>query len=154
MKLKNILFVVEDMDCSIKFYHDLFQLEVLTDLGGNVILTEGLVLQDRSAWERLIGKTSACGDGDAELYFEENHMDAFVKRLEEYPEPIRYLNRLTEHPWGQRVVRIYDPDGHVIEVGEAMDFVIRRFYEAGMPPEAISEKTQFPPDQVRGICGI
>ena len=44
MKLKNILLVVEDVERSRKFYHDLFGLDVILDLDGNVILTEGLVL--------------------------------------------------------------------------------------------------------------
>ena len=152
MRLKNILIVVEDIERSKRFYQDLFGLRTLTDFGGNVILMEGLVLQDRSIWERLIQKKIVCGDSDAELYFEENNMDAFIKKLESYPDPIHYLNKPMEHDWGQRVVRIYDPDDHVIEVGEAMDFVARRFFEAGMSLEEVSVKTQLPLDQVRGIC--
>ena len=43
MKLKNILIVVEDIEKSKKFYHDLFHLDLILDQDGNVILTEGLV---------------------------------------------------------------------------------------------------------------
>ena len=32
-------------------------------------------------------------------------------------EPIRYVNELMEHMWGQKVIRFYDPDGNLIEVG-------------------------------------
>lgn len=46
MKLRNVLIVVKDIEKSIKFYHDLFNLNTVLDQGGNVILTEGLVLQD------------------------------------------------------------------------------------------------------------
>ncbi len=153
MKLKNILLVVRDIERSVKFYRELFGLTVLADLGGNVILTEGLVLQERDVWNRLIGREARQGDGYAELYFEENNMSAFLEKLERYPEPVPFLNPLTEHSWGQRVVRIYDPDGHVIEVGEAMDFVIRRLYQGGMPVKDISAKTGFPVSQIQGICG-
>lgn len=152
MKLKNILIVVENIERSRKFYHDLFGLETAADFDGNMILTEGLVLQERKIWDTLIGKTSVPGDSDAELYFEENNLDDFLDKLKAYPEPVRYLNPLVEYHWGQRVVRIYDPDGHVIEVGEAMDYVVRRFYEAGMSLEAVSQKTQLPLEQVKGIC--
>ncbi len=126
MKLKNILIVVTDMERSKKFYHDLFGLEVLMDYDGNVILTEGLVLQEKKIWERLIGKEAVSGDGDAELYFEENDMEGFLEKLSAYGEPIRFLNPLMEHDWGRKVVRIYDPDGHVIEIGESMAFVEKR----------------------------
>ena len=111
MKLKNILLVVDDIDRSIEFYHNLFGLDTAVRFEGNVILTEGLVLQERKIR----------GDGDAELYFEENNLDHFLEKLEHYPKPVRYLTPLTEYEWGKRVVRIYDPDGHVIEVGEVND---------------------------------
>lgn len=45
-----------------------------------------------------------------------------------------------EHGWGQRVVRFYDPDGHIIEVGEDLKMVIRRFLAAGMTMEEVSVK--------------
>ena len=46
MRLRNILIVVKDIEKSKKFYHDLFGLDIILDNDGNVILTEGLVLQD------------------------------------------------------------------------------------------------------------
>lgn len=117
MKLKNILLVVTDMQKSIAFYHDLFGLDVLLDNDGNVILTEGLVLQDIRYWEEVLGKECIPRNHMAELYFEERNMEDFVEKLEQYPEPITYVNRLTIHSWGQKVIRFYDPDGNLIEVG-------------------------------------
>lgn len=152
MKLKNFLIVVSDIEQSKKFYGDIFGLKPVLDFDGNVVMTEGLALQDRKIWEKLIDQDVVCGNADAELYFEENDMDGFLQRLEAYPEEIRYLNRLKEHDWGQRVVRIYDPDGHVIEVGESMDFVARRFYQSGMSAEDVAKKTQMPPEHVRYVC--
>ena len=46
MKLKNVLIVVKDIERSRAFYHDLFGLELILDNDGNMILTEGLVLQE------------------------------------------------------------------------------------------------------------
>jgi len=121
MKLKNILFVVSDIEKSKKFYEELFGLRVITDFGENVILTEGLVLQQRDVWQDGIGKEVKFGGHDAELYFEENDMDGFLEKLSKSDFEIQYVNEETpDHPWGGRVVRIYDPDRHVIEVGEAV----------------------------------
>ena len=50
MRLKNILIVVKDIEHSKQFYHDLFGLNTILDNDGNVILTEGLVLQDEKIW--------------------------------------------------------------------------------------------------------
>ena len=120
MKLKNVLIVVRDMERSIAFYRELLGLEVILDQDGNVILTEGLVLQDRGIWEQFIGRDVIPENHASELYFEEADIEAFVERLERYHEPVRYVNRLMEHSWGQKVVRFYDPDGNLIEVGTPM----------------------------------
>lgn len=148
MKLKNILIVVNDIEKSKAFYRDLFGLQVVTDFGGNVILTEGLVLQDREIWEKFIGKEIIKGGNDAELYFEENDMESFLKKLEQSSYPVEYVNSLMEHDWGQRVIRIYDPDWHVIEIGESMEYVAHRLLKQGMTAEQVAEKTQLPFSQV------
>lgn len=120
MKLKNVLITVSDMERSKRFYRDLFGLEVILDNDGNVILTEGLVLQDASIWKSFVGRDITPRNNASELYFEEADLDGFVKKLEAYGEPIQYVNSLMEHSWGQKVVRFYDPDGHLIEVGTPM----------------------------------
>lgn len=48
--LKNVLIVVDDIEKSIEFYKDLFGLQVILKNEGNVILSEGLVLQDADVW--------------------------------------------------------------------------------------------------------
>lgn len=120
MKLKNVLIVVEDIERSRQFYHELFGLELLLDNNGNMILTEGLVLQDRKIWKEFIGKDIIPENNSCELYFEERDLEGFVEKLEKYDPEIRYVNRLMIHSWGQKVVRFYDPDGNLIEVGTPM----------------------------------
>lgn len=118
MKLKNVLIVVKDIEASKRFYKDLFGLDVVLDNDGNVILTEGLVLQDKDIWESFIKRDVTERGHDAELYFEEKDIDGMLKKLDESSYEIEYINRDLKHSWGQRVIRIYDPDGHVIEIGE------------------------------------
>ncbi len=120
MKLKNVLIVTEDMDRARRFYKDLLGLDTILDQDGNVILTEGLVLQDARIWKKFLQKEIIPKNHAAELYFEEADIEGFVRKLESYPEPIVYVNRLMEHSWGQKVVRFYDPDGNLIEVGTPM----------------------------------
>lgn len=120
MRLKNVLIVVNDIEKAIKYYHDLFGLEVILDNDGNVILTEGLVLQDKSIWESFIAKEILPENNACELYFEEEEMEEFIEKLERlYPET-KYVNKLMTHSWGQKVLRFYDPDGNLIEVGTPM----------------------------------
>ena len=120
MKLKNILIVVKDIERSRQFYHDLFGLDLILDNDGNMILTDGLVLQDEKYWKQFLGREIVPQNNASELYFEEPDIEGFVKKLEALYPDIRYVNRLMTHSWGQRVVRFYDPDGNLIEVGTPM----------------------------------
>jgi len=108
MRLRNVLIVVKDIERSKQFYHDLFGLEPILDNDGNLILTEGLVLQDERIWKDFLKRDVISHNNSAELYFEER------ERL--YPS-IEYVNPLMVHSWGQKVVRFYDLDGNLIEVG-------------------------------------
>ena len=120
MKLKNVLIVVKDIEKSKKFYHDLFGLDVILDNEGNVILTEGLVLQKEDIWKEFLEKDIIPRNNSCELYFEEQDIEGFVERLEKLYPSIQYVNRLTEYSWGQKMVRFYDLDGNLIEVRTPM----------------------------------
>ena len=96
MRLKNFLIVVSDIEKSKKFYKDLFGLEVILDSDGNVILTEGLVLQDKKVWEQFLEKETLSQNNASVLYFEESDMEGFVEKLEKYSEPIQFVTPLTE----------------------------------------------------------
>ena len=120
MKLRNILIVVKDIEKSKQFYHDLFGLDMLLDNDGNMILTEGLVLQDEAIWKKFLDKDIIHENNATELYFEERNIEEFVEKLERLYPDIKYVNRLMSHSWGQKVVRFYDLDGNLIEVGTPM----------------------------------
>ncbi len=117
MKLNGFLIVVKDIGKAMKYYHDLFGLEMLADNDGNMILSDGLVLQEERYWRAFLGKDVLSKNNACELYFEESDIEGFVHKLETlYPET-EYVNTLMTHSWGQKVVRFYDPDGNLIEVG-------------------------------------
>ncbi|MBR3767048.1 MAG: VOC family protein [Clostridia bacterium] len=120
MKLKNVLIVVKDIEKSRKFYHDLFDIDLVLDNDGNMILTEGLVLQDEKIWKSFLDRNIVPKSNSCELYFEEQDIESFVEKLERLYPDVEYVNRLMTHSWGQRVIRFYDLDGNLIEVGTPM----------------------------------
>lgn len=143
MKLKNPLLVVTDMDRSVSFYKTVLGLRVVTDFGANKTLTGGLSLQTLDTYREFIGRSDiSFGANDAEIYFEEDDFDAFAARLQECA--VEYVHPVTEHAWGQRVVRFYDPDRHIIEVGENLKTVCRRFLLSGMTPEETAVRMDVP----------
>lgn len=64
-----------------------------------------------------MGKEILPESNSCELYFEEQNIEAFAEKLERLYPSIRYVNKLVVHSWGQKVVRFYDLDGNLIEVG-------------------------------------
>ena len=135
-----MLISVADINAARNFYEDLFRLEVFQDYGRNIAFTCGLALQQDFDWlvnlpkEKVLNKSN-----NAEIVFEEQDFDGFLNKLKEYPD-IEYLGEVLEHSWGQRVIRFYDLDGHIIEVGEDMKMVIKRFLASGMNMEEIAVK--------------
>ena len=134
MKYNGVLIAVSDMENSRRFYRDVLGLKVVEDFGANVTLEGGIFLQTLDTWKTFIQSDQIVLPNHAgELYFEEEDLDAFLENLKQFD--ICYVHPLFEHRWGQRVVRFYDPDRHIIEVGEKLDAVILRFMEQGLTAE-------------------
>ena len=149
MKFKNPLLVVSDMDKSVKFYKEVLGLNKIMDLGANVTLTGGVCLQTKETWIEFIENDSlSFGGKTSEIYFEDDDFDGFANKLKKLD--INYVHPVKEHSWGQRVVRFYDPDCHIIEVGENMKTVCKRFLDSGMTPEQAAERMDVPLKFVKG----
>ena len=130
------MLVVADIDKSVAFYKKVLGLHVIMDFGANKTLPGGLCLQTLETWKAFIGSN------DAEIYFEEDDFDAFAEKLGKFD--IEYIHPVKEHSWGQRVVRFYDPDKHIVEVGENMKAVCKRFLESGMTPKQVAQRMDVP----------
>ena len=152
MKMKNTLLAVTDMDKSVEFYKKVLGLRVIMDFGANKTLTGGLVLQTLETWQTFIGTENvAFGSCSSEIYFEEDNFDQFAEKLKTCD--VEYVHPVKEHSWGQRVVRIYDPDKHIIEIGENLKAVCRRFLDSGMTPEQVAVRMDVPMKFVNTCMG-
>ncbi len=151
MKFLSPLIVVSDIEKSKLFYHEVLDLKVVEDFGANVTLTGGIALQTKDSWSTFIHKKDneiVFGGNDAELYFEEDNFDCFIQRLNNITD-INYVHSIVEHSWGQRVVRFYDPDNHIIEVGENMTMVVSRFLNSGLSIKETAIRMDVPVDYVK-----
>ncbi|MCL1853302.1 MAG: VOC family protein [Peptococcaceae bacterium] len=135
MKFHGTLIVVADLERSKVFYKKHLGLDVEIDFGANVTLTGGISLQTLETWRGFIGGIDVKFKGnDMELYFEAADFDEYIKNLDE----LELVHPPLEHAWGQRGVRFYDPDGHIIEVGENIGAAVQRFRERGMTVSEIA----------------
>lgn len=146
MKYKLPLIVVADMERSRKFYEELLGQKVILDFGANITFEGDFSLQTRDSWRGFIGDsedTVIFRPNSFELYFEEKNFEEFIEKLKDY-NGVELVHDVREYSWGQHVIRFYDPDKHIIEVGESMERVIGRFRDQGMTVEEIAERTQHP----------
>lgn len=139
----NTMLVVTDMDKAVEFYERVLGLDVIMDFGANKTLTGGLVLQTLETYKEFIGTNDiSFGGNNFEIYFEEDNFDTFIETLKKFD--IKYVHPVKEHSWGQRVVRFYDLDKHIIEVGENMKAVCKRFLDSGMTSEQVAQRMDVP----------
>ncbi len=152
MKLNGVLITVKDMEKSRQFYHDVLGLNVAADPGGTLTLEGGIFLRALETREPVI-MTDRIRQADpaGELYFEEEDMEGFRERLASFA--IRYVHPLFERRGGQRAVRFYDPDGHIIEVIEKPDAVILRLAESGLSMAETAARMDVPIRMVFSCLG-
>lgn len=146
MKYTSTLIAVKNIENSKHFYYDVLGLEVIADFGANVTLTGGIALQTVDTWKEFIYKQDeeiVFGNNAGELYFEEDDIESFAAKLQDIKN-IEYVHHLFEHPWGQRVVRFYDLDKHIIEVGENIVIVVKRFIDSGLSVEETAKRMDVP----------
>jgi catechol 2,3-dioxygenase-like lactoylglutathione lyase family enzyme len=149
----SVLFV-RDIQASRRFYEELLGQEVLLDHGPNVGFKGGFAIWQvdhafQMIFERPPKASKQLGSDNFELYFEAADLDSVWTRLSGGEAQIAHPMR--EQPWGQRVLRIYDPDGHVVEIGEPMPAVILRFLSQGLTAEEIAGRTSMPLEIVQQI---
>lgn len=145
---RGTLIAVKNMEESKKFYQDILDMKVIGDFGANVQLDGGLFLQTIETWSSFINdKEVHLKNNAVELYFEVSDIDEFYRKLQ--MANIEYVHELLEHNWGQRVVRFYDPNHHIIEVAEDISMVAKRFFNKGMTVEQVAERMDVPVDYVK-----
>jgi len=150
MKLMGSVLVVKDMNKSREFYEGFLNQNVKMDLGANVSY-DGFALQTLESWADFINKEESDINLDktneAELYFEVSDYDKFVEKLNSKKD-IELVHDTKEFPWGQRGIRFYDPDNHIVEVGETLEGVVKKQLNDGMSEDEIVEKTGLPKEYI------
>lgn len=140
------LITVQDIGKSRKFYEEVLNQEVEIDHGANVTFKGGFAIHDALHYQGLLGESSPINSHVEkmfmELYFESEDLEGICEKLESIN--AKFLHKIREQPWGQRVIRFFDPDGYIIEVGEPLEFVVMRFAAQGFSIEEISKMSSTP----------
>ncbi len=148
MKYQGCLLAVSDIAASKHFYESVLHQKVVMDIGVHVTF-EGFSLQQ--GYAELIGTSAVIVKArphNFQIYFETEDLDKIHAELKAVSD-LQWVHEIREYPWGQRGLRIYDPDGHISEIAETMHTVITRFFSQGMPAESVAERTMFPLEIVK-----
>ncbi|MEN6462066.1 MAG: VOC family protein [Syntrophomonas sp.] len=154
MKFICPLIVVNDIETSRNFYEKVLNQKVEYDFGENVAFAGGFAIHLKSHFSDLINVSSdriIQTSNNFELYFEEDDLDGLLEKISVLGS-VEYIHGIKEQPWGQRVIRFYDPDGHIVEVGESMENVARRFLDQGLSIEETAQLTSMPEEFVKRVC--
>jgi catechol 2,3-dioxygenase-like lactoylglutathione lyase family enzyme len=153
LKFVSPLIVVEEIERSRHFYEHLLEQTVKFDFGPNVTFLGDFAIHLKSHFQSLLGDgtqhpvTNKAHWG--ELYFETDDLETTYQRLNE--EHVEFIHAICEQPWGQRVMRFYDPDGHIVELGETMEAVVWRFHQHGLPIDLIMERSAMPREFIEHV---
>jgi len=150
MKFICTLITVSDIERSKHFYEHLLEQQVISDFGENVVFEGGFSIHLRSHFEGVIHhKPIVPGVNNIELYFEHDELKPLVEKLKE--NGVEFVHEIEVQPWRQKVMRFYDPDGYMVEVGESMQHLCQRLHADGMSPADISKATSLPAEYVKGL---
>jgi catechol 2,3-dioxygenase-like lactoylglutathione lyase family enzyme len=146
LQFQSAVLLVKDIAASRYFYEGLLGQTVEMDFGPNIGFKGFAIWQvdhaSQMIFERLPEAVKRLGQDNFELYFETDNLENVWTSLTAANTPV--VHPLREQPWGQRVLRVYDPDGHIVEIGEPMPLVIRRLLAQGMAPAAVAQQTGMP----------
>lgn len=153
IQFEAVVFFVGDVERSKRFYTEVLEQKIKLDHGRNVIFESGLSIWDKDyALDTIFHEkrnTIKSGHYNAEIYFESAQLEEIYQNIKEMDTEI--IHPIYEHPWGQRAFRFFDPDKHIIEIGEPMSVVILRYYKNGMSEKEIQKKTTMPPEFIANI---
>lgn len=148
MKFVCSLIVVSDIKKSRAFYENLLNQRIKFDFGENVTYYGDFAIHSKKHFKGLIdNKGIIKGANDFELYFEYDDLEEIVEKLKK--NKVSFVHDLREQPWRQKVVRLYDPDGHLIEIGESMEHLFLRLHKEGLSLAEISKSTSFPEELIK-----
>jgi catechol 2,3-dioxygenase-like lactoylglutathione lyase family enzyme len=136
-------FAVSDLQRSRRFYEEILHQEIKYDFGSKLIFEGRFSLQLEPDFA---GQT---GTHIAGLYFESDDLDAVLEELKN--NYIEIIHPPLEQPWRQRVLRVCDPDGYVIEIGDTVEIMILRLHHDGLSVQEIAAQTQISPEVIAGI---
>ena len=140
MKFICPLIVVEDIQKSREFYENVLEQTVKADFGENVTFAGDFSIHQKEHFQSLIrGNPIIPKSNSFELYFEHDDLSSIVKKIKVLG--LEFIHEIVEQPWKQQVIRFYDYDKNMIEIGERLEHTAFRLSKQDYSIEDICKIT-------------
>jgi uncharacterized glyoxalase superfamily protein PhnB len=153
MKFMGPIILVENLELSRNFYEKILKQKVIYDFGVNVSFEGGLAIHLRTHYEETQKMTGSYkilyGSNSVDLNYETEELDDIYNELKQLN--VEFIHEIQEAPWGQRGITFYDPDKHLVTIGEAMEVVVNRLYKQGLSVDEVVIKTAMPKEFVEQV---
>ncbi len=119
IKLHTTIVFTKDIPASKAFYHGLLGLAVLHEDDTFVLLEGNLGLHRADVFYGYLEKPyngEAMGKDNLDLYFTTDALEEAEQKLRDAG--VKFIHGIKKFHWGERLFRVYDPDGHIVEIGE------------------------------------
>ncbi len=148
MKFVCPLIVVDNIERSRHLYEKILKLKVIADFGENLTFEGPFSIHLKSHFSTLINnKEILKASNSSELYFEENDLEAIEEKLKQ--EELEFIHEIMEQPWRQKVMRVYDYDKNILEIGESMEHTAWRLFREGLSIDDICKITYLSEDLIQ-----
>ncbi len=120
IKFRNSIALVKNIETSRKFYRDVIGLQAIEDFETFVLFQDNFAIHTADLFYEYINKTyhgEKLGRDNVEFYITTSDLSAMEQKLRE--SNVEFIHGIRQFDWGEKAIRILDPDGHILEIGDA-----------------------------------
>ena len=141
------LVVVNDIKKSREFYEKILGQVIKYDFGENITFAGDFAIHEKKHFQSLINNSEIKDRSNSfELYFEHDNLIEIVDKIKELG--LEFVHEIIEQPWKQQVIRFYDYDKNLIEIGERLEHTAFRLSKENYSIEEVCKITYLDREKV------
>jgi len=120
IRFRNAIALVRDIKISKTFFADTLGIPIVQDTESYVLFEGHFAIHSAELFYEYIEKPydgEKMGRDNLDLYFTTSNLAAMQEKLTRAG--VTFIHGIRKCAWGESVLRIYDPDGHIVEIGDA-----------------------------------
>jgi catechol 2,3-dioxygenase-like lactoylglutathione lyase family enzyme len=119
----NTIIFVRDISISRIFYENIIGLKAENDYGTIVFFENNFVIHNGNDLLNTVFRKKPLlnlkkGKKNLEIYLETDDINESYEKIKN--SGARIIHGIEKQEWGQKVFRFFDPDNHIVEIGEAL----------------------------------